>query len=42
MQRINYSTTYQGFSLGVAASIAVQKIVNNNQFLKKFSKRECT
>ena len=35
MQRINYSTTYQGFSLGVAASIAVQKIVNNNQFLKK-------
>lgn len=31
---IQFSTTHQGHSLGVAASIAVQKIIQNKKFLK--------
>lgn len=37
--RINYSTTYQGFSLGISAAIAVQKIVNDKAFLNKIYKK---
>lgn len=33
--RIGHSTTHQGYSLGIAASIAVQKIVHKKENLKK-------
>jgi len=37
--RFNHSTTLQGHSLSVAASIEVQKIVNNKRFLTKVSNK---
>ena len=32
---IQFSTTHQGHSIGVAASLAVQKIIHNNNFLSR-------
>ena len=35
--QIYYSNTHQGHSLSVAAALAVQKIINNSNFLKKIT-----
>ena len=36
---IQISTTHQGHSVGIAASLAVQKIIQNNQFLNNVQKK---